>query len=339
MKTERRHELQQNELADWLGDFLIKMRPYGKTALGVLVLAAAGLFAFTYVGGRGRQNQQAAWSDFFDAADTAGPMNPSASENFERTAETYPGTLAAAWARQSMGDLRLKSGLQQMFTDRERAQKDLEEARASYERVLAEAQAPMLLQRAHFGLGQAFESLGDFAKAEENFRAIVQRWPDSPIARLANERLDVLKRDATKQWYAWFAEQKPAARPLSDPGLFRDLPNLPDSPDLSLPLPKAGELKGAASSTTLPPATNASDLGITPADNQVPATPSPNTGPLKLDLPEAAPTSGEPATTNREGVLVPPLDTPPSESAGEAGETLPDTSVPTDPSAKSSGTP
>ena len=45
MKTERRHELQTNELADWLGHQFEHVKPHGKTILAASILgtrAASG---------------------------------------------------------------------------------------------------------------------------------------------------------------------------------------------------------------------------------------------------------------------------------------------------------
>ena len=38
MKSERRHELQTNALADWIGEAIERIRPYQTTLLGVALL-------------------------------------------------------------------------------------------------------------------------------------------------------------------------------------------------------------------------------------------------------------------------------------------------------------
>ena len=40
MRSERRHELQTNALADWLGTVIERVQPYQTSLLGVVLLAA-----------------------------------------------------------------------------------------------------------------------------------------------------------------------------------------------------------------------------------------------------------------------------------------------------------
>ncbi len=48
MKTERRHELAKNDLADWIGDRIEELKPYS-TAIWATVLAVlVGAFAIVY---------------------------------------------------------------------------------------------------------------------------------------------------------------------------------------------------------------------------------------------------------------------------------------------------
>ncbi len=105
MKTERRHELQENELANWLGEKIRKFQPYGRTVLGVLVLAAVGLLVTGYLRSRNEQAKRAGWSAFFGAMTVADPVA------LEEVAEAFPDTTAAAWALQRSADLRLDQAL------------------------------------------------------------------------------------------------------------------------------------------------------------------------------------------------------------------------------------
>ncbi len=65
MKTERRHELQTNDLAAWLAKEIDRVRPYGKLIGGaILVLVALALF-WTWSANRARARMSTAWNEFY----------------------------------------------------------------------------------------------------------------------------------------------------------------------------------------------------------------------------------------------------------------------------------
>ena len=234
MKTERRHELQTNELADWLGDKVQAIQPYIKTIVGVAVLAVVGLFTVFIMRGRNEGRQQAAWTDYFEAVQT---------NDFVRlrdVANRYSGTEAAAWARQSAGDIMSASGGRNMYIDRADALEFLNQAVQDYQEAQRFARSDMLKQRAHMGLAQVYESMNQFDEAGKQYQTIIDRWPSSAIGELAADRLAVLVNPETQKFYDWFFAQKPV--PSTDilnnggsiqaPQIYDDLPS---DPDLSLP--------------------------------------------------------------------------------------------------------
>ena len=273
MKTERRHELQTNELAIWLTGWIETIRPYSKAIIGGLLLITTVWFAYAYIGKRGEQNQAQAWSAFFQAYEQGAEP-----DRLAEVAASFGDTRAGLWALQSAADLHLAQGTQDLFRDRQQAEEELQQAKDAYASVSQQASDPLLKQRAAFGLAQALESLGQFGPADEKYREVAEQWPNSGVGQLAQRRLEMLQQPATREWYAWFAEQKPIPSPLVDPSLLNVLPNLPDSPDISLPGP--GEL-------------------IRPS-GESPAASSPATDglPLNLNLDDALPIgSGSPLPT------------------------------------------
>ena len=237
MKTERRHELQTNELAIRLAEWIEKIKPYSKAILGVLVLIITVSFAVAYVNSRNQEGQAAAWDNYFNAYATSNL------EEFKQVAENFPDSGPAMWALQTAGDTELASGAEQLFRNRDGARDSLQNARETYDRIVQSTTDKMLKPRALFGLGQSLEALGEFSEAEKNYQAIIDgakkggEFDGSVVAELAQHRLDALQQTSTKDWYQWFAEQKPIQSPLTSPGLFQDLPNLPDQPNLNLPGP------------------------------------------------------------------------------------------------------
>lgn len=289
MKTERRHELQTNELAIWLTGWLEAIKPYSKVLLGALVLLAAAWFAAAYVRNRGRESESRAWTALFQA------YTPSAasdvSEQMADVAKSYPGTPAGLWALQTAADVHLAEGTQQLFRDREQAKQDLQQAQEAYDTIAQQATDPMLKQRAMFGAAQALECLGDFDQAEKKYRELSDSAPDSAVGQLASRRLESLKRPTTRDWYRWFAEQKPVARPLSDPSLFNELPKLPETPNINLPKP--GELMlptGEPSTDSGGGAAPAGDLPLIPGTG--PSSPADPSLPLNFGAPSDLPADG-----------------------------------------------
>ena len=233
--------------------------------------------AFAYITNRGKQNQAQAWSAFFQAYERGAEV-----DRLTEVAESYADTEAGLWALQSAADVNLAEGTQDMFRDREQARAELEEAEVNYTSVAQRTNDPLLKQRAMFGQAQSLESMGNFGAAEQKYQEVAEQWPASGVGQLAQRRLEMLQRPATREWYAWFAEQEPAPSPLADPSLFNDLPSLPESPNISLPQP--GELikpSGESPAAGGGPAAGGLQLNLD-LDDSLP--------PMDLEGPSTAPT-------------------------------------------------
>lgn len=232
MKTERRHELQTNWLADWIGVHTEKVKPHAKTLIGIAVVAVAGMFAIALVRGQSEGRQAAAWTQYFSAAEMSDV------EGLRDVAARYQGTEAAAWALESAADIEAATGARNLYFDREAAQEHLILAKEAYLQALEASKEVMLLQRAHMGLAQVYESLNQFDEAKSEYALVVARWADSAMAKEASDRMRVLEDPSTKQFYEWFLAQDPLpttpppSPAIKPPSVYDDLP---DDPDLSLP--------------------------------------------------------------------------------------------------------
>ena len=253
MKTERRHELQTNELADWIGVHAARVKPYLKTIIGISVLAIAALFAMAMMRGQRQGQLEAAWTEYFALAqlqDLTG-LRELASKN--------QGTEPAAWAMQSVGDIESATGATNLLIDRNDAGKHLRDAQEAYTEAINGSKEPILLQRAHMGLAQVHESLGAFDNAKSEYDLIANTWPDSAIAKEALDRKRFLETPSTAKFAAWFAQQEPPKREAIDEvlqggaGIQPPAPSddLPDIPELSLP--SADELERPAELEIAPP--------------------------------------------------------------------------------------
>lgn len=289
MKTERRHELQTNVLADSLARWIDKAKPYSRAALAIAIALVAGVFVWGYQSAQGVRRQSEGWSEYYGAMMTRDPR-----ERLGDIAERYAGTSVAHWSRAVLADIQLDDGTNRLFIDRAGAREELQNALEDYQAILRESDDPMLTQRATFGLARAREGLAkDLIKAREEYRSIATKWPDSPYAAPAEARAKDLDRLATKTFYDWFAKYEPP-RPMSrepgTPGVRPDfMKDTLDEGGLKLP--------SLLDSGSPPP-----DLGNPPADD-APAEPA------KTEASgEAAPATDSPATEPPES----PAETPPS---------------------------
>ena len=205
MQSDRRHELESNDLADSASVLVERFRPY----LGTIGLAAAasliGMLAWTIVDSRRVAAREESW-DACLAAMTTGQAAA-----LDAVAARYEGTPAAQWARLVTADGLLDQGAQLLSTDRAQAEQRLLAAVNAYSRVLASATPGLVAERATFGLAKARENLGSLEEARRGYETVVREYPASAVRPFAEARIAALDRDATRQWYAWFSQQKPAA--------------------------------------------------------------------------------------------------------------------------------
>ncbi len=234
MKTERRHELQTNELADWLGEHAKQYMPYAKTGIGIAVLIVAGLFALNVMRGQREGQRIGSWNEYFNAVQFTDL------EGLRSIADRYQGTEAAAWALQSVGDIESATAARVLLAQPAEAKNRLESARDAYLQAIQASRDPMLLPRAHMGLAQVYESLNDFDNAKKEYETVINKWGSTSLAEEAADRLALVNMPSTKEFYDWFLQQKPRTPPAApDSGLNLTPPtttdDLPRDPDLSLP--------------------------------------------------------------------------------------------------------
>ena len=249
MKTERRHELQKNVLADRIVNYVQTVRPYGKSLVAVIIGAVAIIYTVTFLSGRQSSQNKAGWDKYYEAFHVA--LNSSGRNldlrDLRDVAEDYQGTLAGRWAILAVGDFQLQSGMRLSYRNRAAGEKDLKGAIDNYGTILDQAEQPMLRQRALLGLAQAYESLNDIEEAQSHYKRLASQWPQSILGKVAKDRLDRLSKESSREMYAWYAKQDPSIyRRLSSDSTPPDQPprprpiydDLPMEPDLTLPGPE-----------------------------------------------------------------------------------------------------
>jgi len=245
MKTERRHELQTNLLADHIGKYIQQVKPYSRHITTGILLLLAVVMAGLYFSNKWASERGAGWSDYLKTLAASDPVA------LEEVAEMHAGSTAALWARQSAGEVKVAKATighppmiepGQLFTDRKGAVKTLEEAKEHFLAVAEDrASSPQLVERARFGLAQVYECLSDTVNAQKYYDEIVNSSPDSALSKLAKRRSERLSEGSVQGWYNWFGRQDPAPSTVPPdgsgkfPNVSDDLDLLPDRPDLSFP--------------------------------------------------------------------------------------------------------
>ncbi|GIX04812.1 MAG: hypothetical protein KatS3mg114_0681 [Planctomycetaceae bacterium] len=215
MKSEHRHELQQNELDKMVRRLKPWLERYAKHVVGsilvLLVLAAAILIGLSW----SQQTSAAGWVKLsrLGASETQDQLAP--------VVERFPHQLPGWWARLRMAELNLENGIIEMFRDRELALKDLERARRDFEDLLklGGQLPPSLRERAQFGLARCLETLseGDVTAAREAYRQLLERHPETIYRPLVEQRLKELESPQAAEFYRWFHTVKPRLPEPSKP--------------------------------------------------------------------------------------------------------------------------
>ena len=329
MRAEERHKIHRNELAEWLGEWNQRIKPYSNVIFIAVLALAVGTAAIAYWVRQSRAEQTLAWEGYYHAISTEN------TSELEAVAAQYSATEVGQYAALSAADMFLAKGCQELFLNKSLAGEDLRKAVEHYRLVQDECRQPMLLAQACYGLARAYEALagtrqsqGELQKAVEAYREVVDRWPNGAYAEQAARRLEDLQRHETKAFYDRFAqfEPQPARPQLPDtPGgsLPFDLGSLSEDAPLPGPtgIPKPDWTEEPESSPTEDDSSRPDETP--PTGPETPETPSPpdqpgpelspaeRAGPSEPPSSEEAPGPDAPATSDPAAAEQPP-DSPPS---------------------------
>jgi hypothetical protein len=316
MKSQRRHELEKNELADWIAKVYKRFQPYEKLVLGVVIVALVVLVVYS-IGARWSSARSAEGWTRFDEALSLG-VGPT---NFENVAEEYPNSDAGHWAAVMAADAYLAAGCEQLFVNKADAFRDLKAAVGHYMRVLDRSGHRMIRERATWGLARALEAMArdrkELDRAAEQYEKIFTEWPEGAYAEAARRRYEDLNRPSTLDVYQRFAKYEPKPAFQDEPGTPGERPpfnidSLPDDAPLFEPSIDL-DLDGPSSAMPEPaePGAGEAEPGAgppveTPPEEEVPpAEAAPEEAPPPADsVPEEAPSEDTPPEKT------PPVDAP-----------------------------
>jgi TolA-binding protein len=287
MKAQHRHELQTNQLAEWLEDAIERLKPYARAIVGVLVAIAIVFGVYSYLSSVERRTAAAA-SDQLITALEGGSLG-----ELQSTAEAYRGTQPAAVAQLVVAESMLDNGTNQLYSDKRAGRESLFKAADIFAGVEKDSKDPMLRAWALYGLARAHESMGDLDRARDDFQRLLKEYPESMLADSARNHLGRLNQPAVKEFYDWFAKQEPR------PTLSEAEPGVPGlKPSFDLKEPESVSPQRSPSDVKLPSALGGSGTSSTPADSSPSsALPSSET-PAKLAAPSSSgPSSGGPKSS------------------------------------------
>jgi len=294
MKSERRHELQHNELSDQMGVVVDRVRPYTAGIVISIIAILVALMLYSFWMGQQRTQNADAWEAYFAATQSIIPDLA----KLQQVSEQFPKDDVGLWARIMLADHQLAEGSEELFTDRPKANANLAKAVENYTFVIDSTREDALRERADIGLARAYEGQGQLEKARQRYQILVQDSGGSPFALVARERLEELEMPRTKEFYDWFGKQDPkpsgAGAPATGEPLDFNFDKLPEAPasttDSMLKLPDfpvgGGVTPGDVTPKSLEPSKDAAPVTqeTTPPATEPPAT-------------EPAPAAVEPAST------------------------------------------
>ncbi|MGV3486679.1 MAG: tetratricopeptide repeat protein [Planctomycetaceae bacterium] len=314
MNSERRHELQHNLLADYLGQWVKAIEPYTKQIAIAFVAIVVAVVAW----GLYRNSAMMARSDA--TLELLQNASSSDAEALAAVSERYAETPAGVIARLIEADSNMGAGVASLYTDREDAETRIEDAADAYRDVTRLTKDKLLLSRAHFGLGHALESLGKVDEAVDAYQQVMAINESDAIVNAAQQRMNLLEKSETQEFLTWFAKQDFSPADPSAPPSMPGSASLPDLPDLDLPeitpMKVPDELKSDAEAETKPAP---GDITLPPADTDA-AAPSAADAAAD-DKPAQTPAPAAPATTPE-----PPAETP--EPSAEAPKPPAETETP-----------
>ena len=212
MKSERRHELQHNELATWLINSFQTVKPYQNLLFAVVAAVLVAVLGYTLWTRDAASRTSQAWDQFNAVVQSRDPAK------LTKLSEEYPNTPVGTTAAVVAADDHLQEGCERLFVNKALAQTELNKAIDLYRLVLEQTQVPMQLERATFGLARAHEAKGELEAAEKLYGEVAARWPNGTFTAAANGRLEDLKRPATKRFYDQFAHFDPKPAFTGKPG-------------------------------------------------------------------------------------------------------------------------
>jgi tetratricopeptide (TPR) repeat protein len=219
MKSERRHELQHNELAEWLiksGDSLQQHQNAILSAAVVVIALLAGYWWYSYTTA---SQATEAWGNVVAGVESGNL------DLLANVVEKFPDTRAAQMASLISGDFCLAQGSQSRFSDRANANEEFKKAAKDYEDSLTQGDSSSMQERGAYGKARAQEASGNLDSALESYKSVFQKWPKGAYAAAARQQVAFLELRETKRMFDSLRNFDPKHVYSSDVGTPGERPN------------------------------------------------------------------------------------------------------------------
>jgi len=245
--NQQQRDLKTNELERLVTQVVPVLDRHKEKLIYGLCAILLAFSAWYYLTRTAKNARSAGWSKFITADD---------SDEYGTVASQHAGEAPGQWALLNEAEILLNQGVQGMFTDREGALEDLKAAEENYGELLSETGLPApVKERCLFGLARCREALsdGDTSEAVEAYEELLEQFPNTVYADIANEQIATLKDQQTQEFYAWFSEQSPTPEDPEKPSDGGLPPGHPDvEPGSLIRLPETPSMLKLPNEQTAP---------------------------------------------------------------------------------------
>jgi len=213
MKSDRRQDLSENNLAKWLTSFLENITPFKNhiywTVIGILALICLG-FMWSNFSHSGRTK---AWGEYFAALESDNL------EGYEALAGDYTSGEVAARIRLSVGERLLIEACNELHSQKDKAREKLEKALGFFLEAQSKFRSDSLMnEQVLYGLGKTYESLAmvrsgqeDISSAIKTYEQLISKYPQGTYAGEAEKILKALDSPAMSRLVNYYAAFTPSA--------------------------------------------------------------------------------------------------------------------------------
>ena len=317
MKSERRHELQHNDLAEWILKAYERTVPYKNAIFGASLLLLVFLIALVVWHNHSLSEAGEAWSKLGVPIFEPVFWNDPTISVMDQTAKSYQGEPAAQWAEVFAADTALMAGTNKILTNKKIGIEFLSDAQKRYTEALKTLTIPGAREQALFGKARAVESLiqnaDDLKAAKEAYEELTKSFPDGMFKAAAERRIEQLQKKDTLKFYEALAQYNPKPKVESPHSTLDSHTPLPDNPTEEM-VPKT-PVRGEGAQSGPSPAIPAPSLTPTEPVKDAPKTDLPKTEPAKSQPPKPdAPKPDAPKTdspkTDAPKTVAPKTDAP-----------------------------
>jgi hypothetical protein len=208
MKSERRHDLETNELAVRVQDWVEQLKPYASQIALVIVGFLLLAFLLSAWGNTTSATDQAAWDEFTLATYSNDPEW--SSMKMLASNEEFAGTPVPEWAYLAWSDRQLLLASTTYLVDRKATTDRIQEVQKIYEKLADGSSNPQIQDRARYGLAQSLEMQGKLDEAIKKYESV-----KGNLASLAAQRVEKLNTDEAKDAWKWLTTAELPARPAA----------------------------------------------------------------------------------------------------------------------------